>query len=554
MDLRFFRPSGDFSIPHRRFLGDLLLATAVVLDVGSAASLVTTCFLGPTTLESIGEPWALAFSMATIVGIVWWVLYVAVLDRLSKSGWRERLHRIAWPLAVLFTAILPDLAVLFSGRLPYTLLFDEGGYREYRYLAGAIVTATVVVQELMLLTAARDVSLATLTVDVTHRLGGAAKGIVDTPRLVGNGFPKYLPLLAILAVGTKLRLDSLNVYAYGDMDVMLSITYNVLRWPPVTYYQNYMAQTWVYNHLPLFPIMLAPFYWVFENVLHIPTVWAAKLLFGLADMAISVLLYRQARGKWRRAWGLTLAAMWMLAPWVVAGDDHPIAVAALFAMLAVATVRRGWLSGLLLALGVATRLEIAFFALPLILYYWRHRGFRSTVGFLAVLGTTLGLIAMPFVLYSPAAMGYALMGQLQRDASSEMSLLTAFLAPRLGEGIGTMFQRNPTVIALGLNLLISLVALRDRRIGRVVVLASLMYILTLPILFDRYMLFSYGVILLYAAQYANPIIAVAAALMLWPATPFQTYLPPVLLAVLVILALAKPDRHHLVPGTAHGEA
>ncbi len=541
MDLRFFRPSGDFSIPHRRFLGDLLLATAVVLDVGSAASLVTTCFLGPTTLESIGEPWALAFSMATIVGIVWWVLYVAVLDRLSKSGWRERLHRITWPLAVLFTAMLPDLAVLFSGRLPYTLLFDEGGFREYRYLAGAIVTATVVVQELMLLTAARDVSLATLTVDVTHRLGGAAKGIVDTPRLVGNGFPKYLPLLAILAVGTKLRLDSLNVYAYGDMDVMLSITYNILRWPPVTYYQNYVAQTWVYNHLPLFPIALAPLYWLSEHVLHMSTAWAAKLLIGLADMVIAALLYRQARGRWRRAWGLVLAAMWVLAPWVVGGDDHPIAVATLFALLALATVERGWLSGLLLALGVATRLEVAFFVFPLVLHFWFHRGFRQSTAFLITFGTTLGLIAIPFVLYGPSAMGYALMGQLQRDASTEMSLLTSFLSTRLSQGIGITFRRNPTVVALGLNLVISLLALRDRRVGRVEVAASLMYILTLPILFDRYMLFSYGLILLYAAQYANPFIAAAGVLMLLPATPFQTLMPPLLFVVVAIFALARPD-------------
>ena len=554
MDLRFFRPSGGLPPAHGRSLGAFLLVAAVAPAVFAAAALITICFLGPTSLTSIARPWVLTFLIAVAVGIAWWILYLAVLDRLRAEGQQGGPHQIFWPAVAFSTSALPDLAVLLSGRLPYTLLFDENGYREFRYLAGAIVGATVLFQELMLLEAARGASFTRLTIDAMQRLGTAVSRVRGVPRTVVSRFPTYLPLLAVLAIGTKLRLDSLNVYAYGDMDVMLSITYNVLRWPPVTYYQNYMAQTWVYNHLPLFPIMLAPFYWVFENVLHIPTVWAAKLLFGLADMAISVLLYRQARGKWRRAWGLTLAAMWMLAPWVVAGDDHPIAVAALFAMLAVATVRRGWLSGLLLALGVATRLEIAFFALPLILYYWRHRGFRSTVAFLTVLGTTLGLMAMPFVLYSPAAMGYALMGQLQRDASSEMSLLTAFLAPRLGEGIGTMFQRNPTVIALGLNLLISLVALRDRRIGRVVVLASLMYILTLPILFDRYMLFSYGVILLYAAQYANPIIAVAAALMLWPATPFQTYLPPVLLAVLVILALAKPDRHHLVPGTAHGEA
>ncbi len=108
-------------------------------------------------------------------------------------------------------------------------------------------------------------------------------------------------------------------------------------------------------------------------MLRVPTVWAVKLLLAVADMAIAVLLYSQARGRWRRVWGLVLAAMWMLAPWVVTGDDHPIAMATLFALLALATVERGWLSGFLLALGVATRLEVVFFVLPLILHFCFRR-------------------------------------------------------------------------------------------------------------------------------------------------------------------------------------
>ena len=542
MDLRFFRPPGGFSFLHRRSFGALLLAIATILAACSTAALVTTCILGPTSLESISAPWALAFTSITAAEIAWWVVYLAVLDKLSAKGWRERSSRIVSPLVVLSTSVLPDLAVLLSGRLPYTLLFDEDGYREFRYLAGAIVMATVIVQEFMLLSAVQGVGPARLTMDGVRRISRAVKRLGSVPHVGIGGLPTYLPLLAILAIGAKLRLDSLNLYAYGDMDVMLSITYNILRWPPVTYYQNYVTQTWVYNHLPLFPIMLAPLYWLSEHVLHMSTAWAAKLLIGLADMAIAVLLYRQARGRWRPVWGLVLAAMWMLAPWVIAGDDHPIAMATLFAMLALATVERGWLSGFLLALGVATRLEAAFFVLPLMLHFWFHRGFRQSTVFLIAFGTTLGLIAMPFFLYGPSAMGYALMGQLQRDASTEMSLLTSFVALRLGEGIGTVLQHNPTVVALGLNLVISLLALRDHRVGRIEVMVSLMYILTLPILFDRYMLFSYGLTLLYAAQYANPLIAAAAFVMLWPATPFQALLPPLLLAAMAFFALAKPDR------------
>ena len=542
MDLRFFRPSGGFSLSRPRVFGVFLLLTVAALSISGAAALITTCFLGPASLASITEPWVLTFFIAVAVGIAWWILYLAVLDRLCSEGWQERPHRIIWPLAVLSTSVLPDLAVLLSGRLPYTLLFDEGGYRGFRYLAGAIVGVTVIVQELMLLTAVRGVSLARLTVDVVQRIGTAVKRVGSVPRAVVAGFPAYLPLLAILAIGAKLRLDSLNLYAYGDMDVMLSITYNILGWPPVAYYHNYVTQTWIYNHLPLFPIMLAPLYWLSEHVLHLSTAWAAKLLIGVADWVIAVVLYWQAGTGWWRVWGLVLAAMWMLTPLAVQGDDHPIPVAIAFALLGMATVERPWLSGLMFALGMATRSEVAFLALPVVVHFVTKRPLAQSVAFLGTFGTTVALIGLPFVLFDPAAMDYAMRRQLQRDAAGQLSMLSSALFPYLDQKTATFLRDNSSLMAVPFNLLLGLLAMRDRRVPRVVLVVALGYLLTLPILLDRYTLFAYAAGLFYAARYANPVVAGVVLVAEWPGFPYTWPLLIGLLVVMSILALLRQGR------------
>jgi hypothetical protein len=543
MDSGFLsHPSGHSLLSRWRILRPVLLMAAAVLAALSAAALVTTCMLGPISLASVSVQWEITFSGTAAAVIVWWALYMRILGQLGGERPWVQLHRITWPLAALSTSLLPDLAIMFSGRLPYVLLFDVEGYRQFRYVAGAIIGAAVLLQELMLIEAAQGMGITALFAAARVRLAKLSPETAWVPRAARRGLWTWLSLAVLLLAGIKLRIDSLDVYAGGDMDVMLSITYNILRWPPVTYYYNYMPQTWVYNHLPLFPITLAPAYWIFENLLHLPTIWAAKLVIGLADLVIALLLYRQARGRWRRVWGLILAGMWLLAPWVVGGDDHPIAVAITFALLAFANAERGWLCGLLLALGVATRNEVAFFVLPMVLHFCFHRGWRQATAFLGTFGTTLSLIAVPFFLYDPGAMDYALRRQLQRDASGEMSMLTSFLAPRLGDGIGAVLQQNPTLLALALNLLISLVALRDGRVARVAMLASLGYLVTLPIVFGRYMLFSYAISLFYSAWYVNPLIAAAAGVILWPNAPLQTYVLLVLFAALIIFAVLRPDR------------
>jgi hypothetical protein len=239
-----------------------------------------------------------------------------------------------------------------------------------------------------------------------------------------------------------------------------------------------------------------------------------------------------------------LAGIWVLAPWVVGGDDHPIAMATAFVLLALTVVQRSWLAGLLLALGMATRNEVAFLALPMALHILSTRGLRPATAFVAVFGTTLALVTVPFVLYDPGAMDYALRRQLQRDASDLTSMLSALLIPRLSAGAGVFLQQNPSLLAIAVNALISLMALRDRRMDRLALIVLLGYLLTLPLVYDRYFLPTYAMGLFYAARYANPLVGVMVLVMVWPGTGYGTYALLALLGVLAFSAFFRQRSEH----------
>ena len=78
MDLRFFRPSGDFSLSTVEFSEFFSWRSQRYWQWRAQAALITICILGPTSLASISAPWALAFSELVVVGY-------RVVGRLSGS-------------------------------------------------------------------------------------------------------------------------------------------------------------------------------------------------------------------------------------------------------------------------------------------------------------------------------------------------------------------------------------------------------------------------------------------------------------------------------------
>ena len=366
--------------------------------------------------------------------------------------------------------------------------------------------------------------------------------IVAGAKELASRYWALAPLLALMAVGGWLRWQDRWASHPGDTDVILSITYHMLIWPYFNYYHLYQPQNWVYNHLPVFPAMVAPFYWLFENVLDVPKELSVKVITWAADLAVGVILYRQSRGGWRSMWGLLTAGVWLLMPEVIQADDHGISPAVAFALAGFANLHNGWLCGLLLALGVGTRSEIAFLALPVAFHFLRWRRPSERTSFLLAFGLAMAVILLPPLLYDPSALDYAMRRQLQRDAANQMSTLLLLAMPYLGEQATAFLRQNPSVLAVALTAMLSLLALRDRRVLRVLLAVAAGYLLTLPVVQGRYMLFAFGAGLFYAARYLDPLVLAAAMAMTWPRTPYMYQSWAVLLLLPGLLSILRPER------------
>ena len=345
-------------------------------------------------------------------------------------------------------------------------------------------------------------------------------------------------MAALLLAGLLRVVLQFDSYHPGDMDRLVAIADELLGSTPLAYYHNHFADRWVYNHLAFFPLLMAPLVDLFNLVLHINTAWAAKLLIGAAELGVGVVLY-QAAGRDRRAWGVAAAAGWLLAPWAI-GGDHPVPAAVLFTLLALCNTRRGWLCGLLLAFGIGTRNEVLFFALPLAVHFAAERRWRDLVAYSAVTAVGMSLMILPFLIYDPIAFDYGVRGQLQRDAGDLISTFSAALLPWLNSGQAIFLQNNPTLLAVGVNLVLSLLAFRDRNLTRVVLVVALGYLITLPLVHERYMLFSYGLALFYVARRGHPGVAVAAILMMYGVGRYQDFLVLGLFGSLLAASVLRP--------------
>ncbi len=524
--------------PSRPWPPALLLGAAVV----GIALLATIIVVGPTSLAGIGLPWLAAFLALLAVASLWWALYLWLLNRLGGLGLREGLDRSFPLLALLSLSLPPVLAVFLAGKLPYPLVFDGKLRSVYIWIMGFLVFVPFVGQELVLAGAVRRKGLRGLLVEGLVRLSVFPRWVASLPGSTVRQIRRHPLLVAILVVGIYQRWEVVNVWHPGDMNDMLSVAYTNLSWPPFRYYHDYRPQTYIYAHLPLFPMLMAPFYWLFENVAKLPTPWAAKLISSVGDLVAAVLIYRAAKGRWKGSWGLMLAAVWMLSPLVVGNDDRPTCLAADFAIAAFASLRRDWLCGILIALGVATRTEVAFLALPLVIHFVAKRELREKVVFLGAFLTTLAVVALPFVLTDPEALDFAMRLQGKRQASGQMSALLIFLQSYQTGGLALSLQQNPSFFPAALTLVASLLAVRDGRVARVALVAALAYILGIPVLHDHYMVFFYAAGIFYAASYGNPLVAVATIAAGGPSIILDSVVQLALAAVLAIYGLLQLDR------------
>ncbi|HEX9016774.1 MAG TPA: hypothetical protein VF960_12350, partial [Chloroflexota bacterium] len=167
----------------------------------------------------------------------------------------------------------------------------------------------------------------------------------------------------------------------------------------------------------------------------------------------------------------------------------------------------------------------------------------QSIPFFAAFGTVLAVIVLPFLLFDPAAMDYALRGQLQRDASSVQSMLFIALQPLLPARLSEFLRFNPSLPALVCTAAAALLALRERRVERVMLLVALVYLVTLPLIYDRYLLFSFALLLYYSARFSQPLLAVPALMIVWPGFPYVSQVVLGLLVLGAIVVTLRPVRN-----------
>lgn len=525
--------------PSSLFLPSGVVHLLLVAGLGGVAFLSGIAVMGPTRLIGMQATWLTAFVILLAGFSLWWAIYLRLMVVLGGLSGREAVRRSLLPILLLDLTMVPDLAVLLVGKLPYSITFDASVQSLFQWMAGSTVFLVFVLQELVLLGAARNEDLCRLTGDAVRTVSSSlSRVLAGRGRLVGKLRPHWL-LLMVMVAGFAVRLTVIWDAHPGDMSDTLSVAYSILSWPPFGYYHSYRPQPSVYAHLPLYPALIAPFYWVFENILKLPTMWVAKLISAVADLAVAVLIYRQAGGSWKWLWGAVLSAAYLLSPLVISSDDHAVATSAAFTIAACATLERPWLCGLMIALASATRNEAAFLVLPLAIHFLFKRELREGVVFLGVYLTVLVGFGLPFVLTDPEAIDYAMRRQSLRQAAPEVSSLLAILQPHLSQGLYTLLQKNPLLLTLAGTLSAALLALRDRRVMRVALVVGTIYIMALPVLHPRYLLFIYGGGLFYAARYGNPLIALAFGLATWPGFPFGSALQLVLIGLLAIGGLLQ---------------
>ncbi|HEX2988817.1 MAG TPA: glycosyltransferase 87 family protein [Chloroflexota bacterium] len=526
-------------LPSSLPLSSRVVSLLLFAGLSGVAFLSGIAVMGPTRLVGMQATWLMTFVILLVGFSLWWAIYLRLLTLLGGLNGSEAIGRSLLPILLLDLSIVPNLAVLLVGKLPYSMTFDANVQSLFQWMAGSTVFVVFVMQELVLLGAARNEDLRRLAGDAIRTVSVVLSRVGERRNCFAGRLRSYWLLLIVMLAGFAVRLTVIWDAHPGDMSDTLSVAYSILSWPPFGYYHSYRPQTSVYAHLPLYPVLIAPFYWVFENIAKLPTMWVAKLISAVADLVVAVMIYRQAKGHWRQLWGTVLSAAYLLSPLVISSDDHAVPTAAAFTIAAFASLERPWLCGLMIALASATRNEAAFFGLPLVIHFLFRRQVQEWVVFLGVYLTTLVAFALPFVLTDPEAIDYAMRRQSLRQAAPEVSSLLTVLQPHLSQEFYTLLQKNPLLLTLVGTLSGALLAVRDRRVMRVALVVGTVYVMTLPVLHPRYLVFIYGGGLFYAARYGNPLIALAFGIATWPGIPFGPTLQLVMVAILTICGLLQ---------------
>ncbi len=384
-----------------------------------------------------------------------------------------------------------------------------------------------------------------------------------------RGLRVHAAFLGLLAAGLAVRLRDLLLEG-GDVAHFYFYASTILTDKHFLYYHITRDLPWPQDQLATFHLIMAPIwrgYYEFDW----PQVLAIKIPTYTADVLSAVVVYVLALHALRRwadgAFGggpetggspatgggpmaaarraapllaLVAAALWYFNPWLLTAtipNAQSHAVALLFFVLAVARWDKPWLAGIFLALAATTRLEFGIAGIVAFWWFLRWRGMREAGLYALTSLGLLGFIAGPYALADFEAMRWALGGHLLERGEPLLIVQEAYRA--LGAATpGWLNALDNRYVGLA-NAAFAILVMFDPHHRRALAKAGLFYILTLPVIHARYLLFGWAALFLFALPHPHRLLALV-PFVLWVSldVPVLWFLGT-FLAAFVVLFLTK---------------
>ena len=515
-------------------------------------------------------PWLLAIALAPVGVICWQWAYWWVLRRMGAQGpalWRA----FNWSLAPLWLGA-PGLALFYLNDFTHHLLWHVALAKILA--AYVIVGITLALQVWVLDTApALDrwplLRLAMLFRQATPFRHSRESGnpLLESWSQVWQLLRVHAALVILLAAGLALRLRDLLLEG-GDVEHFYFYASTVFTKIHFLYYHLTRDLPWPQDQLATFNLFMAP---IWRAAYHFdwPQILSIKIPTYTADVLSTIVVYALVLQAQRRFSGgvagdadsesdgeaplsaprlgllvaLVAAAVWYLHPWLLTAtidNAQSHAVALLFFVLAVARWEKPWLAGIFLALAASTRLEFGIAGIVAFFWYLRWRGVQDAGLYALTSLGLLGLIAVPYAAVDLSAFRWALGGHLLDRG--EPLLIVQEMYQSFGTSAPAWLNALDNRYVGLANALFAILVMFDPSHRRALAKAGLFYILTLPVIHVRYLLFGWAALFLFALPHHRRLLYLVPALLWVTAEIPRLWLLGTFLAVFVALFFTKEPR------------
>ena len=374
----------------------------------------------------------------------------------------------------------------------------------------------------------------------------------------------HAALVILLAAGLALRLRDLLLEG-GDVEHFYFYASTVFTKIHFLYYHLTRDLPWPLDQLATFNLIMAPL-WRAAYHFDWPQILSIKIPTYTADVLSTIVVYALVLQAHRYFSGgvaggadsesdgeaslsaprlgllvaLVAAAVWYLHPWLLTAtidNAQSHAVALLFFVLAVARWEKPWLAGIFLALAASTRLEFGIAGIVAFFWYLRWRGVQDAGLYALTSLGLLGLIAVPYAAVDFAAFRWALGGHLL-DRGEPLLLVQEIYEAFGASAPAWLNALDNRYVGLA-NAFFAILVMFDPSHRRALAKAGLFYILTLPVIHVRYLLFGWAALFLFAVPHHRRLLYLVPGLLWVTADIPRLWLLGTFLAVFVALFFTK---------------